>query len=204
MPRSPAFAAVILAAGASSRMGRDKALLAWRGQPLLAAHIEMLQPETDLVIVVGGANAESLKPVVYGKAAFLASNPEPDLGQFSSLRVGLQAVLNYGRDAAIIALVDRPPVTAETLRTLKSAFFSAPEDETWAVVPEADGNHGHPIVIAREMIEAFLRAPATTNAREVERANQQRILYIPVSDPAVATNWNTPEEYSKGLTELHS
>jgi molybdenum cofactor cytidylyltransferase len=204
MPRSPAFAGVILAAGASSRMGRDKALLPWRGKTLLEAHIALLQPETDLVIVVGGANAESLKPVIYGNAAFLAINPEPQLGQFSSLRIALQAVLNYGRDAAIVALVDRPPVAPETLRTLKSEFCAAPEHETWAVVPDAAGQHGHPILIAREMIEAFLRAPATSNAREVEHAQRQHIQYIPVSDPAVATNWNTPEDFSKGLTELHS
>jgi molybdenum cofactor cytidylyltransferase len=185
-------------------MGRDKALLAWHGRSLLEAHIDLLQAESDLVIVVAGVNAEALKPVIYGSAAYLAVNPQPELGQFSSLRVGLQAVLNQGRDAAIVALVDRPPVSGETLRTLKSEFCDALEGGKWAVVPEAEGKHGHPIVIAREMIEVFLRAPAGSNAREVEHAHEQRIRYVPVSDRAVATNWNTPEEYAKGLAELHS
>jgi molybdenum cofactor cytidylyltransferase len=204
MSRSPAFAGVILAAGASSRMGRDKALLAWHGRSLLEAHIDLLQAETDLVIVVAGANADALKPVIYGSAAYLAVNPQPELGQFSSLRVGLQAVLNQGRDAAIVALVDRPPVSGETLRVLKSEFCDGLEDGKWAVVPDAGGRHGHPIVIAREMIEVFLRAAAGSNAREVEHAHEQRIRYVPVTDRAVATNWNTPEEYAKGLAELHS
>lgn len=185
-------------------MGRDKALLTWRGRTLLEAHINLLQPESDLVIIVAGANIEALKPVVYGNAAYLARNPEPELGQFSSLRVGLQAVLNYGRDAAIISLVDRPPVSAETLRTLKSEFCAAPERDTWAVVPDFNGTHGHPILVAREMIEAFLRAPATSNARDIEHAHQQHIRYVTMNDPAVATNWNTPDEYTKGLAELHS
>jgi CTP:molybdopterin cytidylyltransferase MocA len=204
MPRSPALAGVILAAGASSRMGRDKALLPWRGQTLLEAHIALLQPETDLVIVVAGANAEALKPVVYSRAAFLIVNPQPQQGQFSSLRIGLQAVLNYGRDAAFIALVDRPPVTRETLRALKSEFCDALEHEQWAAVPDSNGTHGHPIAISREMIEAFLRAPAGSNARDVEHAHHDRIRYVPVADTAATTNWNTPEDYSKGLTELHS
>jgi molybdenum cofactor cytidylyltransferase len=185
-------------------MGRDKALLAWHGRSLLEAHIDLLQAESDLVIVVAGVNAEALKPVIYGSAAYLAVNPQPELGQFSSLRVGLQAVLNQGRDAAIVALVDRPPVSGETLRALKSEFCDALEGGKWAVVPEAEGKHGHPIVIAREMIEVFLRAPAGSNAREVEHAHEQRIRYVPVTDRAVATNWNTPEEYAKGLAELHS
>jgi molybdenum cofactor cytidylyltransferase len=204
MSRSPAFAGLILAAGASSRMGRDKALLNWRGRTLLEAHINLLQPETDLVVVVAGENAEALKPVVYGTAAFLSLNPQPELGQFSSLRVGLQAVLNYGRDAAIVALVDRPPVSSETLRALKADFCDALEQGKWAVVPEVGGQHGHPILVSREMIEAFLRAPATGNAREVEHAHQDRIRYVPIADAAAATNWNTPEDYAKGLTELHS
>jgi molybdenum cofactor cytidylyltransferase len=204
MSRAPALAGVILAAGASSRMGSDKALLTWRGQTLLRAHIDLLQPVSDLVIVVAGANAESLKPIVYERAAFLAINPQPELGQFSSLRVGLQAVLNYGRDAAIVALVDRPPVSIETLRALRAAFIADIERDKWAVVPEVNGEHGHPILIAREMIEAFLRAPAAGNARDVMHAHQDRIHYVPVTDAAATVNWNTPEDYAKGLTELHS
>lgn len=204
MSRAPALAGVILAAGASSRMGSDKALLSWRGQTLLRAHIDLLQPVSDLVIVVAGANAESLKPIVYERAAFLAINPQPELGQFSSLRVGLQAVLNYGRDAAIVALVDRPPVSVETLHTLRAGFFADIECDKWAVVPEFNGEHGHPILISREMIEAFLRAPAASNAREVMQADKDRIHYVPVADATATVNWNTPEDYAKGMTELHS
>ena len=204
MARSPAFAGVILAAGASSRMGRDKALLPWRGRTLLENHINLLQAHTDLVIVVAGANAEVVKPIIYASAAFLVVNPRPELGQFSSLHVGMQAVLNQGRDAAIVALVDRPPVHGETLRRLKAEFCDALEHDKWAVVPETNGEHGHPILISREMIEAFLRAPRTSNAREVMHAQEERIRYVAVSDAAAATNWNTPEDYAKALTELHS
>jgi molybdenum cofactor cytidylyltransferase len=204
MSRAPALAGVILAAGASSRMGSDKALLTWRGQTLLESHINLLQPVTDLVIVVAGANVESLKPIVYERAAFLALNPQPELGQFSSLRVGLSSVLNYGRDAAIVALVDRPPVSADTLLRLRADFFADIERGKWAVVPEVNGEHGHPILISREMIEVFLRAPAASNARQVQHAFQERIHYVPVADAAATVNWNTPEDYAKGLTELHS
>lgn len=196
MPLSPSFAGVILAAGASSRMGRDKALLPWRGGTFLSSAIRMLQPVTELVIVVASGNAADLEPVVNVNAAFLAVNPDPARGQFSSLQVGLQEVLNRGRDAAIITLVDRPAAEVETARQLRDAFLAA-DDPTWAVVPEFGGKHGHPFVIGRELIEEFLRAPAGATAREIEHANQQHIRYIAVNDPLVTVNVNTPEDFER-------
>src|ERR1700704_3400773 len=99
MALSPSFAGLILSAGASSRMGRDKALLPWRDGTFLSSAIRALQPATELVIVVAGSNAPNLEPIADAEAAFLAVNPDPQQGQFSSLLVGLQEVLNHGRDA---------------------------------------------------------------------------------------------------------
>jgi molybdenum cofactor cytidylyltransferase len=200
MARSPSFCGVILAAGESSRMGRDKALLAWppgaagRGT-FLSATIELLQAASEMVIVVAGKNADSLRPIVYAAAGYLVENHHPERGQFSSLQLGLQEVLNHGRDAAIGALVDRPPAQPRTLTRLCEAFRDAYESGKWAVVPEHDGRHGHPFLIGREMIEAFLRAPATSTAREIEHSLQPRILYVPVDDPNVVANVDTPEDY---------
>src|SRR5690348_8172331 len=114
MARSPGWCGVILAAGESSRMGRDKALLPWpRGakssETFLTAAIRSLAPFTDLVMVVVGRNERQIEPAIYAVNATLIRNPEAHRGQFSSLRVGLQEVLNHGRDAAMITHVDRPP-----------------------------------------------------------------------------------------------
>jgi molybdenum cofactor cytidylyltransferase len=202
MSISPSYAGVILAAGASSRMGSDKALLPWRNGTFLSAAINALQAASDFVIVIAGRNEQAIAPVVYSNGAFLASNPNPDDGQFSSLRVGLNEVLGRGRDAAIITLVDRPAPVPATIEQLKRAFLAAP-DTIWSVVPEFDGRHGHPFIAGREMIEAFLRAPATSNARDIEHANQNHILYLPVADPLVAVNVNTQEEFQQ-LQSGHS
>jgi molybdenum cofactor cytidylyltransferase len=195
-----AFCGVILAAGESARMGRDKALLPWPpsspADTLLSAAIQLFFSHVDVVLVVVGKNEAALAPVVYANGASLVVNPDPARGQFSSLRIGLHDVLSRGRDAAMITLVDRPPVRAETLETLETAFEQATARRKWAAIPEYQGKHGHPILAAREMMEAFLRAPETSNAREVEHAHQSEIEYIPVDDPLVATNVDTPEEYA--------
>ena len=204
MQRAPSFCAVILAAGESTRMGTDKALLPWppassgappSGQSFLSVAIQALTAFSDMVIVVVGKNEPNLAPIVYTNGAFLVRNPAPERGQFSSLQVGLQEVLNHGRDAAIVTLVDRPAVSATTLKVLCDAFVNA-ANTIWSVVPEYGGKHGHPFLVDRGMITAFLNAPATSTAREIEHANQPHIQYIAVDDPFTTMNVDTPEEYA--------
>jgi len=204
MGRSPRLCGVILAAGESSRMGRDKALLPWppasagsiTAETFLSAAIRLYFSHVDEVLVVVGKNEPALAPVVYANGAALIVNPEPERGQFSSLRVGLQEVLNRGRDSAIVTLVDRPPVRTETLEKLETAFERAAAHRKWAVIPEYQGKHGHPILLGREMLTAFLAAPETSNAQEVEHEHQSEIEYVSVDDSLVALNVDTPEQYA--------
>ena len=192
------------------RMGRDKALLPWPpvapGAPavntLLGAMIDLLQGYCDLVLVVAGQNVEHLQPVVDAHGAFLVINSRPERGQFSSIQVGMQEVLNRGRDAAFLALVDRPPVLPGTLDALREAFLTGGPG-IWAVAPELarQGStiHGHPILVGRDMLEKFLRAPADTNARDVLHQHREHIVYVPVDDERVAANIDTRDDYERLL-----
>jgi len=210
MSRAPSLCAVILAAGESTRMGSDKALLPWppveagkqpvSSQTFLTAAIEALSPFNDLVIVVAGKNEVNLAPLVYAAGASVVQNPEPERGQFSSLQVGLHEVLNHGRDAAMITLVDRPPVSASTLEVLLASFQTALSNEKWAVVPEYGGKHGHPILVGREMIEALLKAPPTSTARDVVHKNLAHVEYVAIDDPMIAMNVDTPQDYAALLS----
>ena len=204
MTRASSFAGLILAAGDSSRMGRDKALLVWppptdastsSHETFLSAAIRSLSQATEFVLVVVGKNEAALAPIIYAHGASLVVNPDPARGQFSSLQVGLHEVLNHGRDAAMVTLVDRPPVSPATIQTLRDAFEAA-DQNVWAVVPEFSGKHGHPYLVGREMIEAFLRVPPTSIARDVEHQHKEHIRYIPVDDALVTVNINTPEDYA--------
>jgi molybdenum cofactor cytidylyltransferase len=162
----------------------------------LSAAIALFDPYVDIVLVVVGKNEPNLAPVVYAAGASIVVNPDPERGQFSSLQCGLHEVLNRGRDAAMITLVDRPPVAPATIKALDDAFELGLQQSKWAAIPEYQGKHGHPILAGREMIEAFLRAPASSSAREIEHAHLEKVIYLAVDDPLVVTNVDTPEEYA--------
>jgi molybdenum cofactor cytidylyltransferase len=201
----PALCGLILAAGASSRMGRDKALLPWPSgaadsATLLSAAIFALQPFTEAVIVVAGKNAPGLASVIAACGASMAINPAPEQGQFSSLQTGLRAVLARGSNAAMITPVDCPPLSAASLELLRAEFEKSLARGQWAVAPECKGRHGHPLLAGRLLIDAFLNAPATSNAREVKHAHAQYFEYVPVSDANLVADVNTPEEYAALLS----
>ena len=194
--------AVILSAGASSRMGQEKALLPWppladgKGATLLSASIAALEPFAEAVIVVVGHNAPSLAPVIAANGASMVQNPAPERGQFSSLQIALRAVLARGCDAAMITLVDSPPLSESSMQLLIAAFDRALAKGKWAVAPEHDGKRGHPLIASRALINEFLAAQVTSNARQVKRAHSEKFESVPVPDEILSADVNTPEQYA--------
>jgi molybdenum cofactor cytidylyltransferase len=197
---------LILAAGESSRMGTDKALLPWPplapcatappGQTLLSAAILALRPHARAVVVVAGKNWARIASTIDAHGAISVRNPTPERGQFSSLQIGLRELLARGCDAAMITPVDCPPLSAESLALLSASFERALAGGLWVVAPENNGKHGHPLLVNREMIDAFLSAPVTCNARKVLHAHAERIEYVPVPDRLARAGLNTPEDYA--------
>jgi CTP:molybdopterin cytidylyltransferase MocA len=205
----PALCGVILAAGASTRMGTDKALLPWPSNTneettLLSAQIHALQPYTQAVIVVAGRNADQLASVIEACGAAMMVNPDPERGQFSSLQTGLRALEERGFHAAMITPVDCPPLSASSLDKLCGAFEPALTRGLWAVAPEHAGRHGHPLLAGPSWIEAILREPVTSNARAVKHAHAKYLASVPVPDGQLSADMNTPEEYAALAARSHA
>lgn len=192
---------VILSAGASSRMGRDKALLPWPpnksdGQTLLSAQIEALKPFVEILFVVAGQNYGALSPVAAACGALIVQNPQPERGQFSSLQIGLRALIDRGFDSAIITLVDAPPLSSESLSQLQTAFDQSIARGMWGVAPEHRGKRGHPLFASRKLIDAFLEAPVTSNARAIKHEHARLVVSVQVPDALLVADMNTPEQYA--------
>ena len=168
MSRAPSWCGVILAAGESSRMGSDKALLPWppvanrlpfSGETFLSAAIRSLNSATDQVVVVVGANNDSTRPggVCGGRLA----GAQPCAGggsvQLFAGRVAGSAEPGPGRRDDH-AGGSSSGGTRPCLAGLRAAFEASAAD-IWAVVPEYEGRHGHPFLAGREMIEILPESP---------------------------------------------
>ncbi len=190
---SPGVCGVILAAG--SQVGAGEAALRKSRAETLSELIEALNTDTDMVLVAVGADAEALTPVVWAKAAYMVQL-SATASDADALRVMLQEVLNRGRDAALVTALDGHGLTVETVHRMVAAYCAA-DDEIWAVVPEAEMQQGHPVLMGRRMIELFLRGQKWNAADEILSANLEHVRTVKAGDPAASTvapgsGWKAP------------
>ena len=185
-------AAVVLAAGASTRMGRPKALIEWQGRPFFVHCVERAEAVgCRPVVVVWGATPLSTFPGAVENEGWRD-------GPLSSLQVGLRAVLPADPSGVLVLTVDRPHVSEDTLLGLVEAHARDPG----AVVQRRVGETtGHPILHPRAVVDALLRLPPTDTVRTVLGQPEVRgtRVRVEVDDPAVLENLDTPEALQRLL-----
>lgn len=183
-------AAVVLAAGLSSRMGRTKALLPYQGKTFLRTIRERIRAAgvEDCWVVLGPDSERARGEVADGRVLF---NPAPERGPLSSLRLAL-AVLPAGTRWVMMALVDHPAVKEETLRALIAAADAAPDDAV--VLPVCGGRRGHPVVFGRALFAELLAVPENEGARAVVRRDPARVREVACDDPGILKDVDTPAD----------
>ena len=191
------IACVVLAAGASRRMGSPKALLEYRGETFLNRLIRVMGEVCDPVIVVLGYHAESIRAQVRGRATIVV-NPEPERGQLSSLHTGLAALPREAEGFAFLPM-DCPAVRESTVAALAEAF-SQRDAETLLVIPRIGDKRGHPVLGTRRIAEELMALPlATGAARDVVHAHVARTRYVDVDDSGILADVDDPEAYRRLL-----
>jgi CTP:molybdopterin cytidylyltransferase MocA len=192
------IAGIILAAGASSRMGSPKALLEYRGESFIQRLVRVLSPACDRVIVVLGYHAADIRPGVPGSAV-VTINPAPERGQLSSLQTGL-AVLPAEFDGFLFTPVDSPAVESETVERLAQEFRRR-DPATLLVIPRiqtpSGPKRGHPVFAARAIAEELLGLPATAMASEVIHGHIPQTVYVDVNDPGILTDIDDRDAYRR-------
>jgi len=195
---------IILAAGASSRMGRTKALLdSGDGRTFLARLVgALLGGGADDVVAVLGRDAADVEEHAarLRLTARLVRNPDPDRGQLSSLLVGLDALAGVPAEAALIVPVDLPLVSAGTIGRVLQGWRAAGAAAARPV--RSDGRHGHPVVFAARLFPELRAADLAVGARAVLRAHSAEVLDVPVDDEGAFEDIDTPADYERLIGPL--
>jgi molybdenum cofactor cytidylyltransferase len=196
--RAPQVAGIVLAAGASSRMGRTKQLLPFRGQTILECVVDnALASRLHRVIVVLGHEAEVLEPLLKNREVTVVRNPHYHRGQSTSLKAGLR-MLREESEAALFLLGDQPLITPEIIDGIIAAYETS---RSPIVLPVFEGRRGNPVLFARETFARMAELGEDSGARPLFAEYAERILKVPVDDPAIHLDIDTEEDYRRLLKE---
>lgn len=191
--------AIVLAAGASTRMGRAKALLPAGDRTFVRRILETLRDGgvPDAVVVVRPGDSEIAGEIDATGFGRVVTNPRAEQGQLTSLLAGLEAVGGPAVPAVLVTLVDVPFVGAATVRALCER---APESPAQIVRAVHQGRHGHPVIFKRVLFDALRRADPDVGAKAVVRA--ATIEDLETGDPGVVEDVDTPDDYRRVLDAM--
>lgn len=176
-------------------MGSPKALLLYDGQTFIERICNaFFTAGVDELIVVLGAWEEKLRPALPSHPALrTVVNPQYQLGQLSSLTRGMSA-LSPESEAAVVNLVDHPLVSAETITALMASFRADPLP---ILIASYRGKRGHPVLFANHVYAELHAAPLDKGAKVVVRKDPARVREVPLDDPGILADIDTPEEYTR-------
>jgi molybdenum cofactor cytidylyltransferase len=173
-------------------MGRPKAGLRFEGKTFFARVLEGLTAASlDPIVVVVGAHRAA---VARGLGSpHIIVNRDPSRGQLSSLKLALRHLSAPGGGAAgvLVALVDHPLVARSTVAALVQAVQAADQP---ILVPTYRGRRGHPVVFMRDVWDELLATPDRLGARAVVRRDPRRVGDVPVNDPGILVDVDTPDD----------
>jgi molybdenum cofactor cytidylyltransferase len=191
------LAAVILSAGASSRMGRPKALLPYREGTFLEHLISVTRhPKIGVTRVVLGAGAEVIQTAAKLDPSVVVLNPEWEQGQLSSIQAGVRSLDGIDTDGMILCPVDHPLVSARLVSELVDRFH---QEQKAIVLPTYRGRRGHPVIFAKALFAELLAAPADKGARNVVWAHAAEVLEVPTDEEGVVLNLNDPDMLKRAM-----
>ena len=185
------LAALILSAGASSRMGRPKALLPYREGTFLQHLLDVTRhPKIGVTRVVLGAGANEIRTAAKLDPSVVVLNSHWEKGQLSSICEGVRSLANIETDGIVLCPVDHPLVSARLVNDLVEQFYKSGKA---IVVPTFNGRRGHPAIFSKALYSELLAAPPEKGARTVVWAHAADVLEVPTDEEGIILNINDPD-----------
>jgi molybdenum cofactor cytidylyltransferase len=186
---------IILAAGASTRMGTPKQLLPYRERSFIryiteSAIASVCQP----IAVVLGANAERIKPEISQLPVQIVENQQWAEGMSSSIRVGLEALLgvNQNLEAVAIALCDQPFVSSQTLDRIVEVFHFTDKP---IIASEYAGTLGVPVLFSRSLFSELMALKSNEGAKQLIKRHIHEVFSVPFPEGSI--DIDTPTDYEQ-------
>ena len=192
------ISAIVLAAGQSRRMGRNKLLLPFGAATVIetvVSEVAACEQVRDIVVVTGHENEKIATRLAHlpARCAFNPAYLQAEM--FVSIQVGLRALTDETQ-AALLVLGDQPRLQRDIVQRVIAAH--APDT---LVIPSYHMQRGHPILIDRALWPEVQAQPATATLRDFIRVHEQQIQYVEVETDSVLKDIDTPEEYESLLAD---
>lgn len=193
-------AAIVLAAGLSSRMAQPKLLMPWKNKDTLIRHVCQIVIASgirDLYVITGKWHSE-IAAALNGLDTTIINNPAYIAGEMiSSLQTGIRHLgLDY--DACMVFLGDMPGVTPDIVNKLLKVYA---QTQGAVVAPVFADQRGHPILFDRSLWQELLSLPPGSAPRQVISQHADKVEYVQVSNNAVLLDIDTPEDYRDLLND---
>jgi molybdenum cofactor cytidylyltransferase len=198
------YPVVILAAGASRRMGRPKALLDFGSRCCLERLVDACRRsgQGPIVVVLGSGAGAILQRLRPAPGIRVVLNADHERGQTSSVKAGLRAV-SAGSEGIFLLPVDHPLVEPSDLEALAGGFAARGADTTMRI-PTHRGRRGHPLLISGEHRQAILGMDDAVPLHDFVRAREKGIELVERPGPGVITGINTEHDYGRALAILRA
>ena len=189
--KSNKVAAILLAAGQSSRMGAFKPLLPFGDSTVIECCIDNLrQASFNEIVVVVGHRADEVREHLKNASVAFALNDDRTSEMSVSIARGVEQVSNEA-NALLIVLVDHPAVSGDTLKTIVEAWVEGAQ----FVQPEYNGRGGHPVLIDLKFRHDLRHLDPQKGLRALFETHRDQVRRLPVDSPFVARDMDTWEDY---------
>lgn len=194
-------AALVLAAGMSTRMGQAKMVLPWGNTTIIGQVIRVLKSSGLVkIVVVTGAGRQQVVEVLENTDVEIVHNPMYSNGEMlHSFQLGLSR-LSSQLDAVLVALGDQPLIRSEVVCALLQEYLNT---RAAIVVPSINNRRGHPWILDRRMWSNVGRLRSPETLRDFLNSHADEIHYLKVDDSSILVDIDTPEQYRK-LHDEHS